>query len=832
MRVIRFFSYLRFIQISKRFLGITVPFLILVGMISPSSGASNPEFDGSVPSYSWSKSTFGNVTYWDQDPPNILFLIDTSGSMVEDPRSTRANPILTYGDGSLPWNNNYYWGTDTDNRNNDPDIASNYHPLLTRRPDGRLVPNDSRLYILRNVMYRLFTERTELLKGINVGIATYAQEKIDDGVFTGRGQHWYWYNSGENFAKYDNNYDNNMWWYWPDWWPDDIQKLRWKGGNTSVSAKKGMRERIPLNAAVSPSTEEVQEELVQLFDGTETSTNEELRADGATPLAASIYGNTDLPLSAYKFFINKSGAYDGICQANWLVVMTDGDDSFNESVSGAVQSLYNGTKSLRDKKGNTLQYPVRTMVIGFVTSKDADGKYTSLANKLNDAADIGFDGVDNDKPAHAYYADNFDELFAAFEDILVTIKEMSGRKSPPRLRAGLPGLKGDVYVPEMVFWETKLWEGKLHKFILDNDGSMGDTAEWESSFPAGNSRVVLTANWYGTGGGYGGTNLVSFKDLNWESLAEELGIRYALSGNSMLAADDPNIETQTKCFIRWYRGEDPSCANWEQRKSPMADMDRSGIAIVSIPQGPWGDGKYLKFKRDHEKRPERLYIQSSEGTLHSFNTETGREEWAFIPPQALRWARIAGLKAVQVTEQDSPSFWKWNWYGNDPAKADEALPREILGGPLVAEDVLVNSSAGEKYATVLLGSMGYGGYGLYALDITDVAKPRFLWAIENAAAVEPKVRQVNPFLPADTSPGTEQTYPIQSLLHWEGKASDTIPSATFRTCTTQNGIFRKNNKQYRRSNEVAGRVTLPPAIWMDIKILPLCWETLLLAEPF
>ena len=167
--------------------------MIFGSLVSPSLGAPNPQFDGSVPSYSWSKSTFGNVTYWELDPPNILFLIDTSGSMTFDKYDG-----YTYGDGSRPWyaggyyGKQYYWGRDTDGSNNDSSLSANYHPFLTTKgEDARggelsssLIPNDGRLYVLRNVMYTdLFTERIDLLKDVNVSIGTYNQ---NEGECSGR----------------------------------------------------------------------------------------------------------------------------------------------------------------------------------------------------------------------------------------------------------------------------------------------------------------------------------------------------------------------------------------------------------------------------------------------------------------------------------------------------------------------------------------------------------------------------------------------------------------------------------------------------------------------
>ncbi len=791
--------------------------VILLFGVTGGSAFANPSFDGSVPSYSWEKNLFENSDYAQGYPPNILFLIDTSGSMLQDKTGT-----WTDGDGGRPWKIDsdkedweYYWGYDTDTSNNDVSVASNYHPLLVYKGDDEytyvnprenppynhlLVPNDSRLYILRNVLYRLSLKK-DLMSGINIALATYAQDYRPSGVYTGEGKHWY------SYEKYKRVRVCRPWWNcWYEYrWVEEAPLIKWEGGSTADQSMRGMGvPRISLNPAIDPDTGEMREDYVALVDGAEA--NGELRADGATPLAASIYNET-APSSAYDFFADLSGEYDGYCQANWVIVMTDGADSYYRNPSypnapspaTAAKNLYDKTQNFRDKDGELMEYPVRTMVIGFINSADN----TLLRDDLDLCADIGFDGIENGIPAHAYYADNFDDLFAAFEDILTTIKEMSGSGGTPVTRPGIPGSEGFVYIPGREYHENALWTGTLKKYNINFLGEMKDEVVWEASskiIPS--SRTVLTANWHGGGSRYPGTNLTAFDAANWQAVAQELGIRYALSDATLIDEDAPEIGTQTKCFIRWYRGETPStpgesCSNWLPRESPLADMERSGLLVVGLPQALWGDEKYIDFRDEHDERDECVYIQSSEGMLHCFDVDSGEERWAFIPPQALRWARIAGLRAERQMDEGEPSFWRWSWYGNDPQKAERAVPREILGGPLTVEDVLMGTGDNARYGTVLLGCLGYGGYGMYALEITDPAKPQFLWAVENAAAVDPETGQLNPFLPDE-----EESYPIQALLHWAGEKEGSA-TAQLRYCPTLEGLFDEETKRYYAASDDA-----------------------------
>jgi type IV pilus assembly protein PilY1 len=89
------------------------------------------------------------------------------------------------------------------------------------------------------------------------------------------------------------------------------------------------------------------------------------------------------------------------------------------------------------------------------------------------------------------------------------------------------------------------------------------------------------------------------------------------------------------------------------------------------------------------------------------------ENWAFIPPNVLGYRRLLGLKV------DAGGNWRTN--------EKYSVPKYLLDGPLVAEDVYF----GGAYRTVMLGSLGRAGAGMYALDITDPSIPKFLWALEN-----------------------------------------------------------------------------------------------------
>ncbi len=94
-----------------------------------------------------------------------------------------------------------------------------------------------------------------------------------------------------------------------------------------------------------------------------------------------------------------------------------------------------------------------------------------------------------------------------------------------------------------------------------------------------------------------------------------------------------------------------------------------------------------------------LYVAANDGMLHAFDSATGQERWAYIPPQVL------------------PNLYRL-------ADANyESRHRYYLDGPMTINDAKV----GDTWKTILIGAMGKGGRGYYALDVTNPAAPRAMW---------------------------------------------------------------------------------------------------------
>src|SRR5262249_16217779 len=102
---------------------------------------------------------------------------------------------------------------------------------------------------------------------------------------------------------------------------------------------------------------------------------------------------------------------------------------------------------------------------------------------------------------------------------------------------------------------------------------------------------------------------------------------------------------------------------------------------------------------DNQDRKPVLYVGGNDGMLHAFRAEDGREILAYVPSMVHK-------KLSQLTDK--------KYVGNQH--------RFLVDGSPEVGDAFISVGGTSAWHTVLVGALGGGGQGLFALDVTKPAE--------------------------------------------------------------------------------------------------------------
>ncbi len=335
-----------------------------------------------------------------------------------------------------------------------------------------------------------------------------------------------------------------------------------------------------------------------------------------------------------------------------------------------------------------------------------------------------------------YSATNPNELKTGLNSFLLNVQKATANAAAAT--TSNPNVSsGDNYVFKSTF-QSVTWFGELSRFTIDTGtGALSSTADWSQSGTTVATQATATAKAVYTTPlldqvAHTARNIYTFDPSNvvstllpfkWDSLTTSMQALFsvpAINGMSQMCASGSNcLPTSAQVnsttagttngagginlvnFLRGDRSNEGPDTNtyYFQRTHVLGDIVDSQAVYVKSPQFNYADNGYSEFRANNATRQGMIYVGANDGMLHAFKATDGSESWAYIPSMLLP-------KLYKLADKNYAS--NHTFYVN-------ATPRQ--------GDVYYDGA----WHTILVGGLGGGGRGFFALDVSTPSTPKVLW---------------------------------------------------------------------------------------------------------
>lgn len=368
------------------------------------------------------------------------------------------------------------------------------------------------------------------------------------------------------------------------------------------------------------------------------------------------------------------------------------------------------TYTVGTSSGSLLEDPL------FYAAKWGGFEESGAGNDIPDQT-VEWDANGDGQPDNYFFARNPGQLSEQLATVFETVATTSSSAS---VVANSVSLQTTTRIYQARF-DSADWSGQLLSFPVDLATGSLLPAEWDAAQVIAGQDYDSGRDWITNNGGG-----VPFR---WANLSGDQ--QNALNTDPISGSPDALGQDR----LNYLRGDDSNeeqnGGNFRDRDVPLGDVVKSTPSVVAAPYFGYRDyipgtitlfesAKYSDFKLKYSQsecydvsgnpinswsagsggnpgsREPMIYFGGNDGALHGVSACTGEERFGFVPANVF----------ANLNELTSPSY----------------AHRFFIDGPVTVVDAFFNSTStggDNQWHTVLIGTQGAGGNGLFALDITD-----------------------------------------------------------------------------------------------------------------
>lgn len=394
---------------------------------------------------------------------------------------------------------------------------------------------------------------------------------------------------------------------------------------------------------------------------------------------------------AYYFYKND---LDGDATNNDVVPSDADPATYQHMVTFPVAFGLNGTLSDTDNDG----WPNPELSINSVWGGDPGGS-GEKPEKIDDLWHAAF----NSK-GEFVAAQTPDDVVNSLLDALSEIASRDASSASVATSTGQ--ISSDTAIFQALF-NNGDWSGELYSYPLNSDYSVNQSSpNWEAG-------DVLAGQHYSTGRtilSYNGAAGIAFRFPNnyrsptaatefTNEMIAELITQAPHALNTTVSDEVSENQAYGESLVNYLRGdrgnEGIGSGDFRVRGGVLGDIVASAPKYVGAPRFYYRDNletaSYQSFRTAHRNRTEMVYVGANDGMLHGFDATTGTERLAYVPKSVYKNLHYLS---------ESPYYHKY--FVN-------------------ASPTIVDAFYSSAWHTVLVGALGAGGQGLFALDVTNPA---------------------------------------------------------------------------------------------------------------